>query len=96
MWFLQAAALTIHLGPGIGKVHLDMLNTRTGRDQHFAFPTAFQPAEHLVLHLHVPGKVEFTGLENSPRRRRGIATALQLYRVKEGPVGHMVVRIDLV
>src|SRR5262249_20621025 len=96
MRFLQAATLALHLSPGIGKVDLDMLDTRTGCDQHFAFPTALQSAEHLVLHLHVPGKVEFTGLENRTRCRRGITAALQLYRVKEGPIGHVVLRIQLV
>src|SRR5262249_53295571 len=96
MGLLEAAAFAIHLGPGIGKVDLNVLNTRTRRDQHFPFPTAFQSSEHLVLYLHIPGKVEFASLEDSPRCRRGIATALQLYRVKEGPVGHVVLCIHLV
>src|SRR5262249_10528459 len=96
MRFLQATALALYLGPGISKVDLAVLDPRTRREHPLAFPTAFQPAQPLVLDLHIPGKVEFTGLQDSPCCRRGIAAPLQLYRVKKRPVGHVVLRINLI
>ena len=68
---LDARALAVDLGPGIGAIELDMLDIAAGNDLDAALGAAacFQPHEDLVLDLQVPGVVVFAGLNHGARRR---------------------------
>ena len=75
---LEAGALAVDLGPGIGVVELHVLDAAAGRDDDVALAALLQPLEDLVLDLQVPGEVVLAGLQHRARRRDGIAAALHL------------------
>ena len=72
-----------------------MLDVAALHDVDAAAPGLLQPLEDLVLDLQVPGVVELSGLQDGPGRRGGVTAALHLDGVEEGPVGHMVARVQL-
>ena len=53
------------------------------------------PSQDIVLDLHVPGVVELGRLQDGPGGGGGVAAALHLDPVEEGPVRHVVIGIDL-
>src|SRR4030095_10992143 len=94
---LDAAALAIHLGPRVSTIEPNMLDTRAREHPKRALATLlFQPLHDVLIDLGVPGEIELARLEHSSRCGDGISASLQLHRVEEGPVGHVIVRIDLV
>ena len=92
---LEAGPLAVHLAPGIGEVELDVLDAAGRIDLGAALAALLEAAEDVVLDLHVPGEVVLAGLQHRPRRRGGVAPALHLEGVEEGPVGHVVARVEL-
>ena len=91
---LHVPALALDLVPRIGDVELDELDVAAGNDVGLALAALLHALEHLVLDLQVPGVVVLAGLQHRARRRGGVAAALHLDRVEEGPVRHVVVLVD--
>ena len=89
---LRIRTFTVHLGPGIRGVDLNMLDRHSGYDLDAALgvDTAFKFEEDLVLDLRIPRIIVVAGLDHGTGRRHGIAAALQLDRVEMRPVGHMI------
>ena len=92
---LHRGALAVDLGVGVGEVERDEFDIAAHRIDGLALAALLEAQQDLVLHLHVPGKVIFAGLDHRARRRDGIAAALHLDRVEVGTVGHVVVGIEL-
>ncbi len=91
---LEARALAVDLGPGVGVVELQVLDAAAGRDDDAALAALLQPHEDLVLDLEIPGEVVLAGLQHRARRRYRIAAALHLDAVEMRPVRLVVGRID--
>ena len=92
---LQARSLPVDLAPGIGQVAADELDATPGGDLDPPLAALLQPAEDVVLGLHVPRPVELPGLEHGPRGRDDVAAALHLHGVEERAVRDVVARIEL-
>src|SRR5262245_2631447 len=92
---LCACALAIDLGPWIGAVELDVLDVAARGDFDAPTPAFLQTLKDLVLNLQVPRVVVLAGLQHGARGRDGVAAAFHLDRVEVGPVGQVVIRIEL-
>ena len=93
MFALDVGPLTVHFGPGVRRIDLDVLDVAARRDGGGAFAALLHALEDIVLDLHVPGVVVLCGLDHGARRRDGITTALHLDGVEEGPVRLVVVGV---
>src|SRR5262249_61732355 len=51
---LDARALAVDLGPGVGHVELDVLDAATSVEDHAALAALLEAREDLVADLHVP------------------------------------------
>src|SRR5262249_37511398 len=71
------------------------LHRSTRGVQDAAFATLFEPLEHGVFYLQIPGVVKFSRLEHRPRCRCSIATALQFHGIEKRPARHVVLHMDL-
>src|SRR5216684_6740164 len=91
----DAGALTVNLGPRIGLVELDVCGIGGPTQNDPALAALLQAAQDVVLDRHTPGVVVLPGLEHGAGGRGRVATPLELQRVEEGAVGHVVPRIDL-
>ncbi len=92
---LDAGALAVDLGPGVGEVALHVLDAASDPEVDAPFSRLLQAKQDVVLDLHVPGVVELARLEHGPCCGHGVAAALHLQRIEEGPIGHVVVRVQL-
>src|SRR4029077_18008332 len=92
---LQARALAVHLAQRIGEIAEDVLDLAAPGDVDPALASLLHPPEHVVLDLHVPGKVVLARLDHRARRRYGVAPALHLDPIEERPVGLVITREDL-
>src|SRR5262245_30166275 len=55
MWHLDAAALALHLGPGVRTIEIDVLDTRAGEHpKRTLTPLLCQPLPNILLNLGVP------------------------------------------
>jgi hypothetical protein len=96
MGHLHAAALAIHLGPGVRAIEPNVLDLCIGHIAEQALtPLVFQPLPDVLIDLDVPGEIELPGLDHGACDGGGIAAAFQLDGVEEGAVGHVIVRVDL-
>src|SRR5262249_27700870 len=87
--------LAFHLGPRIGRVDLDVLDVAAGDDIGSALAALLEALEDLVLDLHVPGVVVLAGLDDRTRRADSVPATLPFDLIEEGPVGHVIVLVDL-
>src|SRR5712691_2956979 len=95
MGHLHTAALAIDFGPGVRAIELNVLDECARCDVKPALaPLLPQPFHDILIHLNVPGEVELPGLEHGPGGGGGVPATLQLHRVKEGAVGHVIVWVD--
>src|SRR5215831_13795970 len=97
MRHFQAAALAIDLYPWIRAIELDVLDKGARIDENLAAPALpFDALQHVLLRLYIPGVVVLPSLNHGARGGGRISSPFQLHGVEEGPVGHVVVRIDLI
>ncbi len=92
---LDAGALAVDLGPRVRRVENDELDIARRRDVELALAASLHALEDLLLHLHVPGKVVFAGLQHRARGGHRIAAALDLDRVEMRLVLDVIVGIAL-
>ncbi len=92
---LRARALALDLTRRVAVIELDVLGIARRPHDDAPFAALLEPAEDVVLHLHVPRVVVLAGLQHRPRGGRRVAAALHLDRVEEGAVGHVVRGIEL-
>src|SRR5713101_6784254 len=97
MRHLQAAALAIHLGPGVRAIELNVLDSCTRDDPKRPLtPLLFQPLPDVLIDLDVAGEIVLSGLDDGARGRGGIPAPLQFHRTEEGAVGYVIVRVNLI
>ena len=92
---LGARALAVDLAPRIREIEAEVLRRARRTDEHAALAALLEPHQDVVLHLHVPGEVVFTGLQHGPRRGDGVAAPFHLDAVEERAVRHVVAGMKL-
>src|SRR5262245_4672066 len=92
---LEARALTIHLGPWIGTVELNVLDVAGWRYDDPPLAPLLKPLQDFVLDLQIPTKVVFAGLQDGTRRRDCVAAALHLDGVEVRAIGDVIVGVEL-
>ena len=92
---LDARALAVDLAQRVGEVAEDVLDLAAPGDVDLPLASLLHPLEHVVLDLHVPGEVVFAGLDDGAGGGDGIAPALHLQPIEEGPVRLVIAGKDL-
>src|SRR6266699_1822444 len=95
MFSFDRGSLAVDLYIGIAEIKEDGLNIGTHRINGLALASVFEAQQHLVFDLDIPGEVVLSGLNDGSRCRDGIAAALHLDTVEIGPIGHVIVRVEL-
>ena len=88
MGHLDAAALALHLGPGVGAIELNVLELRARRDVEPALASLLLHAlPDVLIHLRVQGEVELPGLDHRPGGRGRIPPPFSSTVSKKGRLG---------
>src|SRR5262249_19157644 len=92
---LHARPLPVHLRPRITLVELKVRDPASEGDGDLALAALFEALEDVVVDPFDSGSVVvLAGLEDGPRSRGRVASALDLERVEMRPVGDVIVGIQ--